>query len=385
VWLVLLLAQLRAGAGGAADRFLIDGTINGKPVRFAFDTGASDRILFSQSAQRLGVSFTPAKADAKPSPGKVAVGLSETCDLGLGPHKARIDFFVIDLPPMLPPDVDGLLGWGSLKLAVFAIDARRMKIDDAEVPKDLAGWTKLKLVANAGVLLMEIPRAGGKPAVLLVDTGANGGVELAPSEWAEWKATHPKQPMTLNSYFQPGVGLKIPEEAWASELPLGPLMLTDVPVRGADRIVARDMMMGMAALRRLEVIVDGPGGYAYLRPSSTPGQAYDHNRLGAVFAPANLTLSNSEKDQDLVAFVMAGTPAAEAGIRKGDVLLKIDALDVTKWQTDPTVFPLSRFWERPPGTQFELTLRRGEEILKVKVTLRQILGPEKSAGEKEAR
>ena len=62
-------------------------------------------------------------------------------------------------------------------------------------------------------------------------------------------------------------------------------------------------------------------------------------------------------------------------VRNGDVLLRIGNLDVTKWRTDPTVLPLSRFWEQPAGTRLDLTLRRGEQVLKINVPLRDILSP----------
>jgi serine protease Do len=86
-----------------------------------------------------------------------------------------------------------------------------------------------------------------------------------------------------------------------------------------------------------------------------------------VFVPTNA------QSNDLTAQVVDGTPAQAAGIRVGDVLLKIDEVDVTKWRTDPTVLPLSRFLARPAGTKLNLTLRREGEIFKITVTLRDIL------------
>ena len=83
--------------------------------------------------------------------------------------------------------------------------------------------------------------------------------------------------------------------------------------------------------------MDGKTGVAYVQPHPGPRAPYQHNRLGAIFAPGDAS-------DDLVAFVLDGSPAYEAGIRNGDVLLKIGDLDATKWQTDPAVLPLSRFW-----------------------------------------
>ena len=129
--------------------------------------------------------------------------------------------------------------------------------------------------------------------------------------------------------------------------------------------------IGMAALKRVELLIDREKGEAWLRPVKTPAPAYNHNRLGAVFTPAG------PQGEDLLAHVAAGSPAAEAGIRDGDVLLKIGALDATKWRTDPQVLPLSRFWQRAAGTKFDLGIRRGSEVIHVNVTLRDILPPAK--------
>jgi hypothetical protein len=61
------------------------------------------------------------------------------------------------------------------------------------------------------------------------------------------------------------------------------------------------------------------------------------------------------------------------------VLQKVGDLDVTKWRTDPTVLPLSRFWERPPGTKIELILKRGDRTITASAVLRQILAPDAGA------
>jgi S1-C subfamily serine protease len=70
-----------------------------------------------------------------------------------------------------------------------------------------------------------------------------------------------------------------------------------------------------------------------------------------------------------------GSPADKAGLRDGDVLLKIDDIDVTRWRTDPAVRPGARFFNRPAGTRYTLTVDRSGQRLELPVTLEDLLGP----------
>jgi C-terminal processing protease CtpA/Prc len=95
---------------------------------------------------------------------------------------------------------------------------------------------------------------------------------------------------------------------------------------------------------------------------------YKHNRLGAVFVPRDL------QSDDLIAHVIVGSPAYEAGLQDGDILLKEDGRDVTNWRTGGT--PNTPFREQPAGTKLELTLKRGDKIFKTTAVLRNILPPD---------
>jgi S1-C subfamily serine protease len=129
-------------------------------------------------------------------------------------------------------------------------------------------------------------------------------------------------------------------------------------------------------LKQLKLIVDGNGGFAYVKPNDSPLPAYQHNRLGAVFVP-------STDDADpLIAQVAKPSPANEAGIRNGDVLLKINDLEVTNWRSDPKVLPLSRFFAGPAGTELKLSLKRDGKTFVATARLREILAP-KAAQQKE--
>lgn len=374
---VILVPLLFEVTAQGEERLWMEAMINGKSARLAFDTGASHLILFPKGAARLGLTFTNAPKDARVDPGQVPMGMTEECDLQIADTLVRTRFRVVEVPTMLPMATDGVLGWNPLRENIMKIDAAEGTVTLlAKIPRKATKWVKSRIQTNSPILRLEVTNRSGSPFVITVDTGSKCGVELSRAQWQDWKATHTNRPTTLNAHFNPHTGLVIAEEGWARKLAFGDLLLTQVPVMDGGKIsdvlgfTDRESFFGLAALKRVDLIIDGKRSIAYLRLKDTPPPAYEHNRLGAVFVPRDL------ESDDLIAHVVNSSPATEAGIGNGDVLTRIEELDVTKWRTDPAVLPLGRFWERPPGTKLELALKRGKKVFTANVVLRQILSPE---------
>ncbi len=174
----------------------------------------------------------------------------------------------------------------------------------------------------------------------------------------------------------PGTGIVAAEEAWARSLSLPGVTIEAVPLREANVTEAGVAAptpiyasLGLTALSRLQVIIDGPTQRAYLRLSLKPGWHYRSNRIGAVFVPEGQT------SDALIAHVFPRTPAADAGIRDGDILLKIGAVALANWRSHPELLPFSKYWQEPIGTTYDLTLARSGVTYSTKVTLRELLSP----------
>lgn len=369
-------AFVGAASSQADERLWLDAQINGRPARLIFDTGTDRVILFANGAARLGLRATPPALDSPPGPGEAAAGVTEPCDLALFRTTIRTALDVVMMPASIHLRADGAIGWHPVSKHVVRIDATSLTATFLpELPAEIGTWLQFGIRTNSGYLFLLVPDQHRTNAAVLVDTGFSGGVALAPENWRGWQAAHAHQPTTLDSYFMPGAGLVVKQEMWAPELALGSLSLTDVPVTEANTAEVAlggdgyQASIGLTALKRLDLIVDGEHGVAYLRHRSTPPPAYDYNRIGAVFVPPDL-----EHDQ-LTAHVFIPSPASEAGIRDGDVLLKIDSLEVTRWRTTPGILPLSRFWAQPAGTRLDLTLKRRGALYRTSVVLRDILRP----------
>jgi hypothetical protein len=369
--LIIAVVSFRATLSLADERIWLKAKINGKPVHLCFDSGSNLAALCPQTMQRLGLKFIPAPTNALWH--YVLAGDTEDCTLTLDGMDGKMSFVVLDLPAYVyaGADFDGLIGWYVVSHNVLRIDAVEREMTALpKVPKQTTQWAQLTVLTNFGALDLQIPHGDRTNGVLCIDTGSDSGLALPAQEWRRWKEAHPQSPITINTDFTPSDGFFLTEEAWADQISVGPVVLTGVPIRcagpaGATRWGAQyEGTLGLAALKRLDLIVDGNNGLAYLRAKKTRPPAYPHNRLGAIFA-----VTTTQTNQ-AVARVVDGGPAYEAGVRDGDVLLQVDEVTVKGWTDDW----LSRFY-MPAGTKLKLTLQRDGKIFTTTATLREILRP----------
>lgn len=377
---VLVALLFSAVSGLSDDRIPMDGKVNGQTVHLAFDSGCgTGLLLWHPVADQLGLKITPVPVGITAGPGESVMGITEPVDFELlGKPFGRQRFNVVETRADIHWDVQGLVGWPAFKNETLVLKgAEGVLAVGAEMPPEAAGWLKLRLRPDVSILCVELPEGEhGAGASLLVDTGNPDAVLLSSQRWREWKKAHLHEPVTLCAYYTPSAhGLVVKEVSWAKELSLNGLVLHDVAVMEADGAASTPggpdyaATLGLKALQRLDLVIDGKAGLAYMHSRTEPPEPYEYNRLGAVFVP------QSEHSDDLVAYVATGSPAADAGIRDGDILLKINQLDATKWRTQPGILPLSQFWEQPAGTKLVLTLKRGDATTTTTVALKNILGP----------
>jgi hypothetical protein len=371
--IVGLLTMALLGFGtprlSAEERIWFDAKINGQPVRLCFDSGSCSSFITTDAAQRLGLKLIKSVTNSFGS-GSLG-GESEEVNVSLDGHTERTNLFVVELAADFRPDFDGVVGWPGLSQSVVQIDAVFDLI--TFLPNHFytpVEWAQFPVLTNSCTLILSVARGAGRDGRVLIDTGDPGGLYLPKHEWKRWKKAHPKAPITLESAYSPMNGFRVYEEAWADEILVGPVVLTGVPVAeagaGTEKAVGTgfEETLGMAAVRRLDLIVDGKAGVAYLRPKKTRPPGYDHNRLGAMFAPMGARANDS------VARVIKGGPAYEAGVRNGDILLAVDDVPVATLRSSGAAPFFS-----PPRTRRKLTLKRGRRIFNTTAILRDIVAP----------
>jgi hypothetical protein len=286
-------------------------------------------------------------------------------------------------------NVDGGIGWPLIRERITQFDARTGKFHFlAGVPKEANAWVKFTLLTNQAegeVLAFELPDRDDGKGVIFIDTGAvgrEGGIDLSPRRWKEWKAANPQTWVGFRWRSWPS-GLNVSEAAWASKISIGNLELSDIVVGQTDQaenwfspkeLVA---VLGYQALKHLDLIVEGKGLVAYLRPvkASVQPPLFLRGSGGVVFASGN------SQATDLIAHVTDGSPAFESGIRNGNVLSEVDNHSITQWLTNP-----GRSWtvdqvagsvvasgNVQAGAKVELTLRRGDQTFKTDVLQKDIV------------
>lgn len=373
---------LAVSSGACASPYaVLPVSVDGRALRFILDTGTgATAVVWSRTARRLGIHATFPDPRRPLAPGRTRAGDSDPVDVRfLGQHLEGIRLAVIALPAYATPEFDGLIGWPAVRRETWVFRLAENRIALArEVPDAARRWLRVRVLDSLDTLGLELPLPNGnRMGVLLVDTGDTGGVKLEPSAWARWRAAHPAAPLTIDGFYSPGSGVIIRKEGLARSLALGPLTLTNVTVEEADPTAiamggARYLgSIGLQALRRLNLVIDGTGNVAYLEPRRDSPGAIAYNRLGAVFVPA------SGDPWRLVAHVASGTPAERAGIRDGDELLAIGdiRIDGRRPVSGDMLRRIRDLVQGPAGTRLRLVTRAGSVVRSSVVTLQEILRP----------
>jgi lipoprotein NlpI len=277
-------------------------TINQKPAALIMDTGSDSSLIFRPSH----VGLTPAQAAHDwPVNGQTMdiFALSNPANITFGPQTVTAPLSVMNLPWFIRwvtafLGSDGLISWAEVQDNILVFDAEKHVVRAvAELPPETAGWLQLK-VRRTGPLTLEVPLADGSTGTILVDTGQPYGVSLPPKQWEAWHAEHPQAPSAMRTYAMIGSDIAYVRDAWADEIQLGSLTITDVPVHEAIGVESDGDpfhyagTLGMYALTRVDLIVDGKNGVAYLHPKPPPGPAYPG--ITRLNAPKNLPDGDSK-------------------------------------------------------------------------------------------
>jgi tetratricopeptide (TPR) repeat protein len=315
-----------------ARAFFPSATINNQSARLALDTGAAMTSLFDTGADRLDVptAFTPPDFHVNGEDSNDAVVLSPPLDIAIGDQSFSAPLSIITFPwyqnwTLDWLGADGVIGWSQVRDNILVFDASSRTIRAVPtLPPETAGWLKYRILPTLQ-LRLEVPLGDGAFGHILIDTGSPEGVSLPQTAWSYWRDNHPNDRAVNRYYSMPGLKTIPTAEVWADKINIGQLTLTDVPIHPAQSIETANIpnyagTLGLYALTRLDLVLDGHTGFAYLHPRPPPGPPYpgfprpgDPDPENSLPADANWTVANSVRLQVDPLYFYAGYVKYHAG------------------------------------------------------------------------
>lgn len=341
--------------------------INGSPVLWCeLDSGGGGALYFidAQKAAALGIRAERTGQSAGPGQQKLAPDGRATVTVEFPGLRLERQELVIKPAPL---GKDGIVALANFRQWVTELDFETpaVRLHDAAAFRYSGPGAALPLAFVETNPLLEVRLQFGATDEVrgrfVVDTGAAGSIAYLTSSFFE-RARIAKR----NCRWAPdSLGLSA---ARITGLAAGPLAIEQPVIRrfpapGFGGTAEPDGLLGVEFLRRFRLFFD----YGRERLILEPNAAYrDPSRFDA----SGLRVYKEAPDRHglKIFAVLPETPAAEAGVREGDVLLAVDG-------TSAELVPPSRIAEMlmDEGSERTLLLERGAQVLSLKLKLRRLL------------
>jgi predicted aspartyl protease len=348
-------------------------TLNGKTYDFILDTGGHD-IITPEVAQALGLKPLGAGASGGAGEGTIAQQDVRIARMQIGAATLRDQhFYVIPLgygtvERGARPPLAGILGLEIFERLAARIDyaGRTMTLRTfAQAGRERRRGEPVPIVFDDDMPLLE-GRIAGRPGLMALDTG-NAGSMVVQAVWARENglAESMKGGLELVSFGAGGESRN-----WASRidsLQIGGHEIAHPVARYAEDRAGSFSSITEAANIGTDVLANFALDIDYSRrtiwferqPGYTPPP----------FSRSGLRAYKEEPSAFTVALVTPGSPAAEAGLAKGDRIVSVDGVDATRLSGND-------LWHKhvqPAGTSVTYGVARGNEVQRVAVVLREML------------
>ena len=131
-----------------------------------------------------------------------------------------------------------------------------------------------------------------------------------------------------------------------------------------ESISGRNGILGTTLISRFNIIIDYPKEKLYLQPHRKYNKGFKYDRSGL-----ELIVSGKRLKTITVYSLINGSPAAEAGFQKGDIILAVNRI--------PTLFldlkGVSKKLTKKVGKKIKVKLKRGDQIMILRFKLRDLI------------
>jgi hypothetical protein len=365
--------ELRSG------KIIIDTMVNGKgPFPFVLDTASPPTIIDSDLAKELEIKLAPMGQVGGAGEGSTPASMAEHVTLefgGISIERPMMMAVAINrrLRGFSGMEVRGLIGndWVTKRVVAIDYEAKKLRVYDGEgwdykgegtvVPTRIRSYTLVNgAVTPPGEGAEEIP------VRFAIDTGAGLSAALNTPLVNRHKLLELETPMveTIVGY---GLGGAVMHHvARFAKLTLGdaaienPIVTLSQDKGGALAMTQFEGIIGFEVLSKFTVTFDGPRHRMILEKNASYARPMETDMSGMVLA------GDGEGGRLRVMHLVEGMPAAAAGVKLGDVLVRLDGKAVTAEDRDRV-----RELLRRDGQERTLELKRGEETVTAKVRLKR--------------
>ena len=339
--------------------------INGKgPYTFVIDTGAGASIIRQDIAVALGLPIIAKGRITTGSNAKAAAKIRTANTLQIGAAALNnVTLYAVDLPAEFSGE--GILGADFLAQFIVTVDYEHQRVT-LTIPDKFTyngKATPLPFTFDEDGSPFIAASIEGIPGQFMLDSGSNAGMDLSQSfvQKRHLRDKFPRHIETLGGVELAGT----PGTVWdarADTVILGEApSVHNVIVSLTNSAYAGDGIIGSKVLRQFTLTVDWPHRRFYLEKNRLYGQKTAYNRAGFVPRPA--------RDCFEIVFVMANSPAADAGLKVGDRLMEIAGQPAKNW----TFLKLRELVHGEPGAKLPLIVERDGKTIALVLTLRDLL------------
>ncbi|HUQ33286.1 MAG TPA: aspartyl protease family protein [Pyrinomonadaceae bacterium] len=357
------------------NRIVINVRLNGQgPFRLIFDSGAG-AVISPEVARSLGLKIENLQTGAGGvGEGRVERGETTVSRIEVGDIRFPAeDFSVISFSDTKyvfgANRIDGIIGYSIFRHLVVSIDYERKQLTFTEpsgfVYKGNGAIVPIDFDYHLPLIKGELD---GVPGIFVIDTGARSSLILY-GPFVEQNNLREKYKASFEGVTGWGIGGPVRSHiVRVKTLRLGSVEVQNLIARlslqksGALTSANRAALVGPDVLKQFTTIFDYSRRRIIFEKNNQYGKPDSYDRAGMWFG--------QEGDRFSVIDVIAGGPAAEAGIRVGDEILAIDGQSVERLDL-PTV-RLS-FKNDSPKKRVRLVLERDGARREVTLILRDLV------------
>lgn len=396
---------------------IIPVNVNGVTLSFLLDTGVEKTILFSlenrDSLELFNVVNIQLRGLGEGDQMKAYRSDNNLVQIGKAINRSLSIYLVMDknntISPQLGIPVHGIIGYDFFKDFIVEINYERKKIiffKPAAFKWNRKKWTKLPiLIFNEKPYLTTrvIFKESEMKVTMLIDTGASDALWFFSND----SISVPKK--NFKDFL--GAGLSGPIYGRRSKIPafsLGKFSFENITVAFPDSLAVgdfkeftlKDGLIGAGILKRFDLVVNYPNRQLLLRPNNFFDEPFYYDMSGLVIRydglqvvedyqflsmgqsnqQVNLDLNNNFKSTAYkktlklvpkmeIEAVRPESPAAEVGLKKGDVLLFINGKPADSY----TLIELSTLFRSEEGKRIRIEIERNGIRMTKKFYLRKLI------------